>query len=156
MHKIIFEINYNTNPEKRKGYLATIVELRAKIIETGIDYSVFESKKSPNNFTEMYMCKNEDEYESTLSIAKELLKINRFLYVGFMCHQTIEKILKAKHVAKFPSDTPPYTHNLVKLAQTTGLYELMSLDQKKVIANLEPLNIEARYPSKKKGNFIYT
>ena len=91
-----------------------------------------------------------------LCFAKEWLKINRFLYVGFMCHQTIEKILKAKHVAKFPSDTPPYTHNLVKLAQTTGLYELMSLDQKKVIANLEPLNIEARYPSKKKGNFIYT
>jgi HEPN domain-containing protein len=67
-----------------------------------------------------------------------------------MCHQTIEKILKAMHVAKFPSDTPPYTHNLLKLAQATGLYELMSLDQKKIIAILEPLNIEARYPSKKK------
>jgi HEPN domain-containing protein len=85
-----------------------------------------------------------------LCFAKECLKINRFLYVGFMCHQTIEKILKAMHVVKFPSDTPPYTHNLLKLAQATGLYELMSLDQKKIIANLEPLNIEARYPSKKK------
>ncbi|MBK6505433.1 MAG: hypothetical protein IPG02_07140 [Ignavibacteria bacterium] len=64
MPKIIFEINYNINPENREGYLATVGELKAKIIETGIDYSIFESKKSPNNFTEMYTCKNEDEYES--------------------------------------------------------------------------------------------
>jgi len=27
--------------------------------------------------------------------AKAMLESKRFLYVGFMCHQTIEKILKA-------------------------------------------------------------
>jgi len=30
-----------------------------------------------------------------LATAKALLETKRFLYVGFMCHQAIEKILKA-------------------------------------------------------------
>lgn len=64
MPKIIFEINYNIIPEKREGYLATISELKAKIRETGIEYSVFESKKTHDNFTEIYTCKDENEYES--------------------------------------------------------------------------------------------
>jgi HEPN domain-containing protein len=85
-----------------------------------------------------------------LTVAKDLLKINSFLYVGFMCHQTIEKILKAIHVVKFPNDTPPYTHKIIKLAEITRLYEKMSQGQRDFIDTLEPLNIEARYPSVKK------
>jgi len=84
-----------------------------------------------------------------LSIAKELLKINRFLYVGFMCHQAIEKIFKAMFVIKFPAETPPYTHDLLKLAKVTSLYETMSTEQRSIIRTLAPLNIEARYPSMK-------
>jgi len=64
-----------------------------------------------------------------------------------MCHQTIEKILKATFVTKFPNETPPYTHKLIKLAELTYLYEKMSQEQKDFIDTLEPLNIEARYPS---------
>ena len=89
-----------------------------------------------------------------LCFAKECLKINRFLYVGFMCHQTIEKILKAMFVIKFPAETPPYTHDLLKLAKATSLYEIMSIEQKNIIRTLGPLNIEARYPSVK--NDIYS
>ncbi len=65
MSKIIFEINYNIYPEKRDEYLNTISELRQNIIETtNSNYSVYENKKNPNNFTELYICENEEEFES--------------------------------------------------------------------------------------------
>ena len=35
----------------------------------------------------------------------------RYLYVGFMCHQAVEKILKAYYTVK-NEDTPPFVHNL--------------------------------------------
>ncbi|MEA4884368.1 MAG: HEPN domain-containing protein [Clostridia bacterium] len=46
-----------------------------------------------------------------LETAKAMLVTERYLYVGFMCHQTIEKLLKAYYVRTI-NDTPPYTHNL--------------------------------------------
>lgn len=65
MPKIIFEINYNIHPEKREQYLSTINELRKNIKETSSNnYSVFENKKTKNNFTEMYICENEDEFDA--------------------------------------------------------------------------------------------
>lgn len=80
--------------------------------------------------------------------AKAMLASNRFLYVGFMCHQTIEKVLKAYFSSKF-EDTPPFTHNLKLLADKIGIYNLMSEEQKDIIDLLLPLNIEARYPTYK-------
>lgn len=65
MSKIIFEINYNIIPEKREEYLQTISDLRSYIQETSSNnYSVFENKKSPNNFTEMYVCESEEEFDA--------------------------------------------------------------------------------------------
>jgi quinol monooxygenase YgiN len=64
MPKIIFEINYNIIPEKRDSYLEMMKDLRARIRETGVEYSVYESKKDPDNFTEVFICKDEDEFES--------------------------------------------------------------------------------------------
>lgn len=72
----------------------------------------------------------------------------RFLYVGFMCHQVMEKVLKAYYSHCF-DDTPPYTHNLSLLSQKTGLYSELSEDQKNFLDFLEPLNIQARYPTRK-------
>jgi hypothetical protein len=37
-----------------------------------------------------------------------MLEARRFLYVGFMCHQTIEKVLKGFYVYTKKSN-PPYT-----------------------------------------------
>jgi HEPN domain-containing protein len=51
-----------------------------------------------------------------------MLKNARFLYVGFMCHQAIEKILKAYYTFVH-QDNPPYIHQLLKLARTAGLYD---------------------------------
>lgn len=83
-----------------------------------------------------------------LETAKAMQKTKRFLYVGFMCHQVTEKILKALFVL-IKESTPPYTHNLTFLAKECGIFPELSDDQKDFIDLLEPLNIEARYPSYK-------
>ena len=46
-------------------------------------------------------------------------------------------------------DTTPLTHDLTGLAQKSELYDLMSEQQKDFIEDLNPLNIEARYPDYK-------
>lgn len=86
--------------------------------------------------------------EYDLETAKVMLAGGRFLYVGFMCHQVIEKVLKGYYVF-VKSDNPPYTHNLTYLAGQTGIYSKMAEDQKDFIDLLGPLNIEARYPTHK-------
>jgi len=96
---------------------------------------------------------NESEYwidlaRYDLETAKAMNKSQRYLYVGFMCHQVIEKALKAYYSCRF-KDAPPYTHNLGLLAEKSGLYPEMSEEQKNFLDFLEPLNIEARYPTKK-------
>jgi len=83
-----------------------------------------------------------------LETAKAMHSSKRYLYVGFMCHQAIEKIFKAYYV-KTKTDNPPYTHNLTILAEKSGIYVNMIDEQKDFIDFLEPLNIEARYPTTK-------
>lgn len=83
-----------------------------------------------------------------LETAKAMLQSKRFLYVGFMCHQTVEKAFKALFV-KQKSETAPFSHSLSYIARTGGFYELLSEEQKDFIDQIEPLNIEARYPSHK-------
>lgn len=82
--------------------------------------------------------------------ANGLFRIKRWLYVGFMCHQVIEKTLKAYWCGK-RDDDPPYIHNLAQLAIRSGLYEQMSQEHQRTIAVLMPLNIEARYPEYKEA-----
>ena len=77
-----------------------------------------------------------------------MLRGGRFLYVGFMCHQVIEKAFKAYYVFK-TDNNPPFTHNLRYLAQESGLYERLDENRKDFIEILSPLNIEARYPTSK-------
>ena len=80
--------------------------------------------------------------------AEAMLTSKRYLYVGFMCHQTIEKILKAYFVSK-NIDNPPYSHNLSYLAEKTGILDSLMEDQMLFLDELEPLNIESRYPEHK-------
>ncbi|MDR1974109.1 MAG: HEPN domain-containing protein [Bacteroidales bacterium] len=98
---------------------------------------------------------NEERIQHWIDLSKEdlrtgktLLRGRHYLYVGFMCHQTIEKIFKA-YYAKQKEDTPPYTHKLIFLAHKSELYDLLSEEQKDLINVLDPLNIEARYPEYK-------
>ncbi|MCL5992486.1 MAG: HEPN domain-containing protein, partial [Bacteroidetes bacterium] len=86
--------------------------------------------------------------EYDLDTAEAMLQTKRLLYVGFMCHQSVEKILKA-YFTKIKSSTAPYTHNLTFLSKESGIYELFNDIHKEYIQFLEPLNIESRYPSYK-------
>jgi len=65
-----------------------------------------------------------------------------------MCHQVIEKILKALYV-QTKKASPPYSHNLNFLAKESGIFPEFSIDQLEFLDLLEPLNIEARHPSYK-------
>ncbi len=80
-----------------------------------------------------------------LKTAEAMLETRRFLYVGFMCHQVIEKILKGYFVF-VKNEQPPYIHTLDRLAKMTGLIDEFSENQKEFIRRLQPLNIEMRYP----------
>ena len=87
-----------------------------------------------------------------IETAKAMLVTSRFLYVAFMCHQAIEKIIKAYYCSK-KNDTPPFTHNLKNLAERCGLLPLFSDEQLDFIEELLPMNIEARYPTHKEKIF---
>jgi HEPN domain-containing protein len=94
---------------------------------------------------------NEEKVQHCINLSDEDLRAGatlfqggHYLYVGFMCHQVIEKIFKAAY-AKLKEDTPPFIHNLVVLAEKSGFDHELSGEQKRFIAALNPLNIEARY-----------
>ncbi len=80
--------------------------------------------------------------------ALDLMKSKRWIYVAFMCHQTLEKTLKAYWTAKQTTD-PPYIHNLSRLAELSGIEASMDSDQKMFLDTMTPMNIEARYPDYK-------
>ena len=84
--------------------------------------------------------------EYDLETAQAMLDTGRLLYVGFMCHQVIEKMMKAYFV-KASGEIPPYTHNLELLASKSGLADSLSADQLDFIRRIEPLNVESRYPA---------
>jgi HEPN domain-containing protein len=81
-----------------------------------------------------------------METAKAMLQTGRFLYVGFMCHQVIEKMLKAWWASAMQS-TPPHTHGLVTLASLSGLFDLLDSTQRDLLDRLGPLNVESRYPA---------
>lgn len=86
--------------------------------------------------------------EYDIKTAEAMLESKRYLYVGFMAHQTIEKILKAYFV-NVKNETAPFSHSLSFLAKQSGLYEKLSEEQMDFIDLLEPMNIETRYPTHK-------
>ena len=87
-----------------------------------------------------------------LETAEGMMQIKKYLYVGFMCHQTIEKILKA-YYCSVKEDIPPLIHNLKSLAEKCELLPLFSEEQLDFVEELLPMNIEARYPTHKERMF---
>ncbi len=83
--------------------------------------------------------------EYDMETAKAMLKAKRYLYVGFMCHQTIEKALKALF-SKQHNEVPPRIHNLARLVRLVHLDKEMPEDFLELIHKLNPLNITSRYP----------
>ena len=86
------------------------------------------------------------DYDMETALAMQ--KSKRYLYVGFMCHQTIEKIFKA-YFTFLKTEIAPFSHSLSYIAKKGDYYKEFNEDQKDFIDQIEPLNIEARYPSHK-------
>ena len=83
-----------------------------------------------------------------IETAETLYNGGRWLYVAFMCHQAIEKTLKAYWCDILHTD-PPFIHNLNRLVEDTGLDKEMTEAQLDTVETLVPMNIQARYPEYK-------
>lgn len=83
-----------------------------------------------------------------LETAEAMFNTGRYLYVTFMCQQSIEKLLKAI-IIRFKSVTPPFSHNLRRLAEIAGIDEKMTESQINFFDDLTPFCIAARYPAYK-------
>ena len=82
--------------------------------------------------------------------AEAMYSTGRWLYVAFMCHQVIEKTLKAYWCAS-QTDEPPFIHSHKRLAAGSGLYDKMNDQQKDFLNVITTYNIEARYPETKEA-----
>lgn len=80
-----------------------------------------------------------------LKTAEAMLKSKRYLYVGLMCNQSIEKILKGIYSDKF-NKFPPRMHILARLLKLVEIGNDIPKDLLEILNELNPLNIVARYP----------
>ncbi len=87
--------------------------------------------------------------EYDLNTAEAMFRTGRYLYVSFMGQQTIEKILKGI-IVEWKDVYPPYSHNLRRLAEISGIDAEMSDEQLKFLDDLTPFCVMARYPAYKK------
>jgi HEPN domain-containing protein len=78
-----------------------------------------------------------------LDTAKVMLEAGRYLYVAYMCQQTVEKMLKAIIAQQGKENFP--IHNLNRLAKIAAVSNELTSDQFNFLAELTPYHIEARY-----------
>jgi len=83
--------------------------------------------------------------DDDLETAEILFEKNKLLFCGYLLQQAIEKILKAYYQKKLNS-FPPKTHNLLYLSEVCELFDELNKDQENLIYQLNPLNLETRYP----------
>lgn len=76
-------------------------------------------------------------------VAGELLDKGRVRHALFFTHLAIEKALKA-HVCRQTTDLAPRTHNLVRLAEVSGLE--LPADGLDLLAELNEFAMAGRYP----------
>ena len=72
-----------------------------------------------------------------------MLDTGRYLYVAYMCQQTIEKILKALIAHQNKENYP--IHNLNRLAEIAEIRNELTPEHFNFLAELTPYHIEARY-----------
>jgi len=85
--------------------------------------------------------KESAEYD--LKTAENMLNDGRFIYVVFMCHLAIEKMLKAI-AAQATKKIPPKTHNLIYLIKLANLNLPQNLFD--FITKINNASIVTRYP----------
>lgn len=77
-----------------------------------------------------------------LSDAEYLIKGKRILLGLFAVHLALEKSLKA-HVWRVKRKTPPYIHNLIRLAEIAEL--TLDDSHRKALAEINEFQLEGRY-----------
>jgi HEPN domain-containing protein len=75
--------------------------------------------------------------------AQQLLAGGKVRHSLFFAHLALEKLLKA-HICRYKQEIAPQSHNLVRLAQLTGLK--LEEDRLDILAEMNEFNIEGRYP----------
>ncbi|ABO49432.1 HEPN domain protein [Desulforamulus reducens MI-1] len=85
------------------------------------------------------------ESEEDIVTAKILVKSGRLLESVFFCHLALEKMLKA-FIAERNNEMPPKSHNLLFLAKKSNLVKELDEETVDLIAEVQPFNIEGRYP----------
>jgi HEPN domain-containing protein len=88
-----------------------------------------------------------DLAKEDMTVAQVLINSGKLLYAGLMCHLAVEKALKAR--IESIGETPLRIHNLIRLAEIGGILDLMTDQEIELLALLNPLQIEARYPAHK-------
>ena len=83
-----------------------------------------------------------------LEVAILVNNSGKYLHTGFMCHQCIEKALKAYYV-HIHDERQPHQHNLEKLAESSNLLDKMDSEKKRILRKLKPLYIATRYEDDK-------
>jgi HEPN domain-containing protein len=78
-----------------------------------------------------------------IKTAEHMLATGRYVYVLFMCHLSVEKLLKALYEATYEK-VPPKTHNLIYLSNAVKLEIPENMLQ--TIESLNDLSIVTRYP----------
>ena len=100
-----------------------------------------------NNFMDLGLKKDIqywiDISKYDLDTAQSLLEAKRYLYVLFMCQQSLEKMFKAIVTLK-TKEFPPRIHNLVRLAELAG-FDNKDIDME-FLNKLSFYYIETRYP----------
>ena len=89
-----------------------------------------------------------DQVAEDISSAECLYNGGHWLYTAFLCHQAIEKSLKAYFVDKKDCD-PRYTHSHARLLDDCGLTGKLTDAHQRLVDLMVPMYIEARYPEQK-------
>lgn len=78
-----------------------------------------------------------------LESAKVMLETKRWFFVVFMCHLTVEKLLKAVVIERL-NIQPPKIHGLIALAARGGL--VVPTEHRNLINELDDMGVVTRYP----------
>ncbi len=89
-----------------------------------------------------------DLAEEDISVVELLLNGQNYIQAGFFFHLIVEKALKAL-IASLTDEIPPKIHDLAKLAERGSVLDELSEKQMNLLKELNPLNIDARYPEHK-------
>ena len=95
MSKVLLEINYEVQPEKRDEYLKLIGELKSGYESSGIvKLEVYEVQGTPNNFMEIYTYESEEAFRNSDDSAFDdtVVKINDCLVPDKLRSYTLHQI----------------------------------------------------------------